>query len=62
MDRRDYEEIERREARNAGGGTSGGAAVLITFIKWGAIVFIVLIFAYLILSLAGVIEGVAWGL
>lgn len=54
MDNKEYRDIERR----SGGERTGGADVAIALIKWVAIVAVVLVIAYVVLNLVGVIEGV----
>jgi hypothetical protein len=54
--RRDFEEFDY-EAREPSTGSGGGWVVAATFIKYAAIVIIVLIVAYVVLRIVGVLHG-----
>lgn len=53
MNRRDYEDETRRELD-----TGGGAFTAAVFIKYLALIIIVLIIAYVVLRVLGVIQGI----
>ena len=53
--RREFDEFE--ETREPSSGRGGGWIVAATFIKYAALVIIVLIFAYVVLRIFGVIQG-----
>jgi hypothetical protein len=54
--RRDFEEFEDETREPAPGRTGGGWIVAATFIKYAAIVIIVLIIAYVVLRILGVLQ------
>jgi predicted metalloprotease len=54
--RREFEEFED-ETREPTGRSGGGWIVAATFIKYAALVIIVLIVAYVVLRIVGVLQG-----
>ena len=54
--RRGFDEVNY-EAREPSTGSSGGWVVAATFIKYAALVTIVLIVAYVVLRIVGVLQG-----
>jgi predicted metalloprotease len=54
--RRDFDEFEDETREPAPSGSSGGWIVAATFIKYAAIVIVVLIVAYVVLRILGVLQ------
>ena len=54
--RRGFDEFEDATREPAPGGSSGGWIVAATFIKYAAIIIVVLILAYVVLRILGVLQ------
>jgi len=55
--RRGFDEFEDETREPAPGGSGGGWIVAATFIKYGAIIIVVLIVAYVVLRIPGVLQS-----
>jgi len=55
--RRGFDELEEETREPVGRGSGGGALVAATFIKYAAIVIVVLIVAYVVLRILGVLQS-----
>ena len=55
--RRGFDEFEDETREPAPGGSGGGWIVAATFIKYGAIIIVVLIVAYVVLRILGVLQS-----